>query len=68
MNEAVPQNCTKKYGDQPAKRVITVDTAVTLLNVCGNISGYVNTLKFNDSNGDARGACFIITQSKQPLP
>ncbi|CAF4382280.1 unnamed protein product, partial [Adineta steineri] len=23
---------------------------------------------FNDSNGDARGACFIITQSKQPLP
>ncbi|CAF1197432.1 unnamed protein product [Adineta steineri] len=68
MNEAVPQNCTKKYGDQPAKRVITVDTAVTLLNVCGNISGYVNTLKFTDSNGDARGACFIITQSKQPLP
>ncbi|CAF1454820.1 unnamed protein product [Adineta steineri] len=67
MNEAVPQNCTK-YGDQPAERVVALDTALMLLNLCGNISGYVNTLKFTDSNGDPRVACFLITQLKRPLP
>ncbi|CAF3852112.1 unnamed protein product [Adineta steineri] len=68
MNAKVQENCTEKYGSPPAERVVTLDTGFIFFNLCANISDFITTFNFTDSNGDVRGACLITAQSTRPLP
>ena len=64
----VLQNCTEKYGDQPAQNAVGLQNLLDLVDLCLKIRGSIKIFQFNDSYGNQRLACLLITYSSQALP